>query len=137
MKIIIEGLSKLPQSAKVFLDNMKGEKLFAFYGSMGSGKTTFIKALCEELGAIDTATSPTFTLVNEYKTNKGESLFHFDFYRIKKIEEVFDFGLEEYLTSGSSCFMEWPEQIEDILPPETVKIKISVKKNGKRVLETF
>lgn len=137
MKIIIEGLSKLPQSAKVFLDNMKGEKLFAFYGSMGSGKTTFIKALCEEMGAIDTATSPTFTLVNEYKTNKGESLFHFDFYRIKKIEEVFDFGLEEYLSSGSSCFMEWPEQIEDILPPETVKIKISVKKNGKRVLETF
>jgi tRNA threonylcarbamoyladenosine biosynthesis protein TsaE len=137
MKIIIDGLARLPQSAKIFLENMKGEKLFAFYGSMGSGKTTFIKALCEAMGTIDVATSPTFTLVNEYKTNKGESLFHFDFYRIKKIEEVFDFGLEEYLSSGSFCFMEWPEQIEDILPPETVKVKLSVKKNGKRVLETF
>ena len=137
MKIIIDGLNKLPQSAKLFLENMKGEKLFAFYGSMGSGKTTIIKALCEALGAEDNATSPTFTLVNEYKTKKGDSLFHFDFYRIKKIEEVFDFGLEEYLSSGSYCFMEWPEQIEDILPTETVKIKISVKKNGKRVLETF
>jgi tRNA threonylcarbamoyladenosine biosynthesis protein TsaE len=137
MKIIIDGLAKLPQSAKIFLDNMKGEKLFAFYGSMGSGKTTFIKALCEAMGTVDVATSPTFTLVNEYKTAKGESLFHFDFYRIKKIEEVFDFGLEEYLSGGSFCFMEWPEQIEDILPPETVKIKISVKKNGKRILETF
>lgn len=137
MKIIIDGLNKLPQSAKIFLENMKNEKLFAFYGSMGSGKTTFIKALCEAMGTVDVATSPTFTLVNEYKTGTGESLFHFDFYRIKKIEEVFDFGLEEYLSSGSICFMEWPEQIEDILPPETVKVKISVKKNGKRVLETF
>ena len=137
MKIIIDGLAKLPQSAKIFLDNMKGEKLFAFYGSMGSGKTTFIKSLCEAMGTVDVATSPTFTLVNEYKTAQGESLFHFDFYRIKKIEEVFDFGLEEYLSGGSYCFMEWPEQIEDILPPETVKVKISVKKNGKRVLETF
>jgi tRNA threonylcarbamoyladenosine biosynthesis protein TsaE len=137
MKIIIDGLAKLPQSAKIFLENMKGEKLFAFYGSMGSGKTTFIKALCGTMGTVDVATSPTFTLVNEYKTEKGESLFHFDFYRIKKIEEVFDFGLEEYLASGAFCFMEWPEQIEDILPPETVKIKISVKKNGKRILETF
>jgi tRNA threonylcarbamoyladenosine biosynthesis protein TsaE len=137
MKIIIDGLSKLPQSAKIFLENMKGEKLFAFYGSMGSGKTTFINALCKAIGTVDVATSPSFTLVNEYKTNQGESLFHFDFYRIKKIEEVFDFGLEEYLSSGAICFMEWPEQIEDILPPETVKVKISVKKNGKRILETF
>jgi tRNA threonylcarbamoyladenosine biosynthesis protein TsaE len=137
MKIIIDGLAKLPQSAKIFLENMKGEKLFAFYGSMGSGKTTFIKALCEAMGTVDIATSPTFTLVNEYKTIQGESLYHFDFYRIKKIEEVFDFGLEEYLSSGAFCFMEWPEQIEDILPPETVKVKISVKKNGKRILETF
>lgn len=137
MKIIIDGLNKLPQSAKIFLENMKGEKLFAFYGSMGSGKTTFIKALCDAMGTVDVASSPSFTLINEYKTNQGESLFHFDFYRIKKIEEVFDFGLEEYLSSGAFCFMEWPELIEDILPPETVKVKISVKKNGKRILETF
>jgi len=137
MKIIIDGLPKLPQSAKIFLESMKGEKLFAFYGSMGSGKTTFIKALCEAMGTVDVATSPTFTLVNEYKTKQGEPVFHFDFYRIKKIEEVFDFGLEEYLASGAFCFMEWPEQIEDILPPETVKVKISVKKSGKRILETF
>jgi tRNA threonylcarbamoyladenosine biosynthesis protein TsaE len=137
MKIVIDGLAKLPQSAKIFLENTKGEKLFAFYGSMGSGKTTFIKALCEAMGTLDIATSPSFTLVNEYKTSKGEPMYHFDFYRIKKIEEVFDFGLEEYLSSGDYCFMEWPEQIEDILPPETVKVKLSVKKNGKRVLETF
>jgi tRNA threonylcarbamoyladenosine biosynthesis protein TsaE len=108
--------------------------LLAFYGAMGSGKTTIIKSLCEILGAVDIATSPTFTLVNEYKTSTGESLYHFDFYRIRKTEEVFDFGIEEYLYSGSYCFMEWPELVEDILPPETVKIRITVSDDEQRIL---
>ena len=96
---------------------------------MGAGKTTIIKAICEVLGAIDIVSSPTFTLVNEYRTSGGESLFHIDFYRIKKQEEVFDFGVEEYLTGDSYCFMEWPELIEEILPPETVRVRITVDEN--------
>ena len=96
---------------------------------MGAGKTTIIKAICEVLGAVDIVSSPTFTLVNEYKTSKGESIYHIDFYRIKKHEEVFDFGIEEYLYSGSYCFMEWPELVEEILPPETVNVRITVDEN--------
>jgi tRNA threonylcarbamoyladenosine biosynthesis protein TsaE len=101
---------------------------------MGAGKTTIIKAVCEYLGAIDIATSPTFTLVNEYRTASGESLFHIDFYRIKKQEEVYDFGIEEYLSGNSYCFMEWPELIEELLPPETVIVKISVDDREQRIL---
>jgi tRNA threonylcarbamoyladenosine biosynthesis protein TsaE len=102
---------------------------------MGAGKTTIIKAVCKALGAKDIVSSPTFTLVNEYKTNKGEVLYHIDFYRIRKMEEVFDFGIEEYFLSGSYCFMEWPELIEEILPPETVRIRIAVGKNEQRILK--
>ena len=102
---------------------------------MGAGKTTIIKAICEALGATDIVTSPTFTIVNEYKTLNGESIFHIDFYRIKKTEEVFDFGIEEYFNSDSYCFMEWPELIEDILPPGTVNIKIIVDDNERRILK--
>jgi tRNA threonylcarbamoyladenosine biosynthesis protein TsaE len=101
---------------------------------MGAGKTTIIKAICESLDAIDIVSSPTFTLVNEYKTSSGDSLFHIDFYRIKKQEEVYDFGLEEYLTGDSYCFMEWPELIEELLPPETVIVRISVDNNEQRTL---
>lgn len=102
---------------------------------MGSGKTTIIKAICESLGAVDIVSSPTFTLVNEYKTASGDSLYHIDFYRIKKTEEAFDFGIEEYLTGKSYCFMEWPELIDDILPEQTVKIRISVGSNEERILD--
>ncbi len=101
---------------------------------MGAGKTTIIKAICEVLGATDIITSPTFTIVNEYKTLSGESIYHIDFYRIKKTEEVFDFGIEEYLESGSYCFMEWPELVEGILPPETVYVRITVDKSEHRIL---
>jgi tRNA threonylcarbamoyladenosine biosynthesis protein TsaE len=101
---------------------------------MGAGKTTIIKAVCESLGAADIVSSPTFTLVNEYKTSLGESIFHIDFYRIKKQEEVFDFGIEEYLSGDSYCFMEWPELIEELLPPETVIVKISVDNHEQRIL---
>jgi tRNA threonylcarbamoyladenosine biosynthesis protein TsaE len=134
MKIIIKDKRHLASAAKQLLKQTGGCKIIAFYGSMGAGKTTIIKAVCEALGAIDIISSPTFTLVNEYKTSSGESLFHIDFYRIKKEEEVYDFGIEEYLSGDSYCFMEWPELIEDILPDETVKVKISVDENEQRIL---
>lgn len=134
MEIIIKDKRHLTIAARQLLKISGDRKIFAFYGAMGAGKTTFIKAICEVLGAIDIISSPTFTLVNEYKTSSGEEIFHIDFYRIKKQEEVFDFGVEEYLTGESYCFMEWPELVEDILPPETVKVKISVDKTEQRIL---
>jgi tRNA threonylcarbamoyladenosine biosynthesis protein TsaE len=134
MEILIKDKKHLPSAAKQLLNYCGEKKLFAFYGSMGAGKTTIIKAICEVLGAIDIISSPTFTLVNEYRTSGGEPLYHIDFYRIKKQEEVYDFGVEEYLTGDSYCFMEWPELIEEILPPETVIVRISVDKNEQRIL---
>lgn len=134
MEILIKDKKHLSAAARQLIDEFPDKKIFAFYGSMGAGKTTFIKALCKNLGSVDVASSPTFTLVNEYKTAAGESLFHMDFYRIRKQEEVFDFGIEEYLTGDYYCFMEWPELIEELLPPETIKVKISVDNNEQRVL---
>ena len=134
MKITIKDKRHLHSAAKELINHTQGNKILAFYGAMGSGKTTIIKAICEILGATDIVTSPTFTLVNEYKTSTGESLFHFDFYRIKKTEEVFDFGIEEYFSSDSYCFMEWPELVEEILPSGTVRIKIEVTDDEQRIL---
>lgn len=134
MKIFIKDKRHLSVAAKQLLEQSGDKKIFAFYGSMGAGKTTIIKAICESLGAVDLVSSPTFTLVNEYKTAGGESIFHIDFYRIKKQEEVYDFGIEEYLTGDSYCFMEWPELIEEILPEETVKVRISVDEQEQRIL---
>ena len=134
MEIIIKDKRHLHSAARQFLKHSGKNKIFAFYGSMGAGKTTIIKAVCELLGAIDIISSPTFTLVNEYRTSGGESLFHLDFYRIKKLEEVFDFGIEEYLTGDSYCFMEWPELVEEILPAETVRVRISVDEYEQRTL---
>jgi tRNA threonylcarbamoyladenosine biosynthesis protein TsaE len=135
MKIIIKDKRHLRSAAKQLLKYTCGAKIFALYGSMGAGKTTIIKAVCEVLGAADIVSSPTFTLVNEYMTQTGDTLYHIDFYRIKKQEEVFDFGVEEYLTGDSYCFMEWPELVEEILPPETVIIRISVDNKEQRILE--
>jgi len=135
LTIIIKNKKQLPSAARKILEYISGNKLLAFYGSLGAGKTTIIKAVCSILGAEDSVSSPTFTLVNEYKTKNNEFLYHIDFYRIRKKEEVFDFGLEEYFSSGSYCFMEWPELIGDILPPETVKIKITVDSKEQRILE--
>lgn len=132
MEIIIKDISQLKEAARKLIEYMGDKRIFAFYGSMGAGKTTLIKAICEQMGSIDVATSPTFTLVNEYNTSGGEILYHFDFFRIEKIEEVFDFGFEEYLQSGNHCFMEWPEKIEDLLPEETVMVKINVNDDGSR-----
>ena len=135
MKIIIKDKSHIHQAAAKFLKLAGQGRIFAFYGQMGAGKTTIIKAICTALGATDAVTSPTFTLVNEYKTTSGRSIYHIDFYRINKQEEVYDFGIEEYLTGDSYCFMEWPELIEDILPPETVRIRITAGESGERILE--
>jgi len=135
MKIIIEDKRHLQSAAKKILTYTKPNKILAFYGSMGAGKTTIIKVVCSMLGATDLVSSPTFTLVNEYKTLTGESLYHIDFYRIRKTDEVYDFGIEEYFASGAYCFLEWPELIEDILPPETVRIRITVGEHELRILE--
>jgi len=135
LRIVIKHKKYLPVAARRILEYTSGKKLLAFYGSMGAGKTTIIKAVCKILGAEDIVTSPTFTLVNEYRTTTGEVLYHIDFYRINKIEEALDLGIEEYFNSGSYCLMEWPELIGEILPPETVIIKITVDKKEHRVLE--
>lgn len=134
MNITIKDKKHLHSAARELLRLYGKNRIFAFYGGMGAGKTTIIKAICEELGAIDIISSPTFTLVNEYKTDSGETIYHIDFYRIKKQEEVFDFGVEEYLTGDSWCFMEWPGLVEEILPPETVKVSITVDDNEQRIL---
>jgi tRNA threonylcarbamoyladenosine biosynthesis protein TsaE len=134
MEIKIKDKKHLHSAAKELIRHFGENRIFAFYGGMGAGKTTIIKAICEELGAIDIVSSPTFTLVNEYKTAGGETIYHIDFYRIKKQEEVFDFGVEEYLTGDSWCFMEWPGLVEEILPHETVKVRITVDDNEQRIL---
>jgi tRNA threonylcarbamoyladenosine biosynthesis protein TsaE len=135
MKITIENTDQMPGAAKEFVRSTEKLNIFAFYGSMGAGKTTLIKAICNRLGSIDTVTSPSFTLINEYRTHNGDVLYHFDFFRIKTQEEVFDFGFEEYLASGRKCFIEWPEKIESLLPEETVKVYITVKPDLTRILE--
>ena len=109
--------------------------LFALYGKMGAGKTTFIKALCQELGVEDVVTSPTFAVINEYRSDiAGELIYHFDFYRIKKLEEVYDMGYEDYFYSGALCFIEWPELVEELLPGNTIKVTIEELEDGSRKL---
>ena len=134
MDIQIKSLDNIQEAAKTFLQNMGNARVFAFYGKMGVGKTTFIKALCEQLGVEDVITSPTFALVNEYTSGKGEPIYHFAFYRIKKIEEVYDMGYEDYFYSGKLCLLEWPELIEDLLPEDAVKVTITEKEDGSRIL---
>jgi len=136
MKILIKDKRYLSVAARKLLKYTAKNRLIAFYGSMGSGKTTIIKAICKELGAVNQVSSPTFTLVNEYRTTKGEVLYHIDFYRIKNRDEVFDSGMEEYLSGTSYCFIEWPDMVEGVLPAETIIVKISVTKDGHRILET-
>jgi tRNA threonylcarbamoyladenosine biosynthesis protein TsaE len=116
--------SDLLPVAEKLLATYPERRIFAFYGTMGAGKTTFIKVISSLLGAVDVIQSPSFTIINEYRTSKGESIFHFDFYRIRKQQEVFDIGYEDYIYSGSYCFIEWPELVEDLLPFDTVYVKI-------------
>ena len=133
--IRIDSLEKIQEAARQFVDSMGDNTVFAFYGKMGAGKTTFIKAVCQELGVTDNITSPTFAIVNEYRSDiAGELIYHFDFYRIKKLDEVYDMGYEDYFYSGAICFIEWPELIEDLLPGNTIKVSIEEVENGARVL---
>ena len=136
MEIRIDNIGNIRQAARQFIDDMGTGKVFAFHGKMGAGKTTFIKAVCEELGVEDVITSPTFAIVNEYTSSTtGESIFHFDFYRIKKIDEVFDMGYEDYFYGGSLCFLEWPELIEELLPEDVTKVTISEEPDGTRLVK--
>ena len=130
--IKIKGLEDYPQAAREFIGQMQGARIFAFYGKMGSGKTTLIKSICEELGVEDSINSPTFAIVNEYEDREHRTIFHFDFYRIKSLEEVYNMGYEEYVYSDAICFMEWPELIEELLPEETTKVYIEENDKGER-----
>lgn len=135
MKIVIENIAQIAAAARKFLREVGENRVIAFYGSMGAGKTTFIKALCEELGVKETVSSPTFAIINEYRGKEGRLIYHFDFYRINKLEEVYDFGYEDYFYGGNICFIEWPELVEEVLPTETLRISIFEIENGARVIE--
>ena len=150
--IRIENLEHIREAAREFINQIGDHRVFAFYGKMGAGKTTFVKAVCEELGVDDVITSPTFAIVNEYSIapHSGETaatkkaspaegglagtVYHFDFYRIKRLEEVYDMGYEDYFYSGALCFIEWPELIEDILPGDAVRVTIAEQEDGSRLV---
>ena len=139
ISIVIKDIEHIREAAHEFIENIGDHRVFAFYGKMGAGKTTFVKAICEELGVEDVITSPTFAIINEYTIdhsplNNGQSIYHFDFYRIKKLEEVYDMGYEDYFYSGALCFIEWPELIEEILPDDAVRVSIAEQEDGSRVV---
>lgn len=134
MEIRINSLDTIHEAAKNFIKGMGDGKVFAFYGKMGAGKTTFIKALCEVLGVKDVITSPTFAIINEYTDGNNNPIYHFDFYRIKKLEEVYDMGYEDYFYSGNLCLLEWPELVEDVLPENVIKVTIEEQPDGSRLL---
>ena len=134
-EIVIAGLEDLERAARAFLEALGGNTLIAFYAPMGAGKTTFTTAVCKALGVQeDAVSSPTFAIVNEYRGGLGQPIFHFDFYRIENAAEALDIGLYDYLDSGFLCLMEWPENIEGLLPEETLKVHISVQPDGSRLL---
>jgi len=133
MEITIKDIDSIREAARAFVAQMGRHRVFAFYGQMGAGKTTFIKAICEELGVQDVITSPTFAIVNEYTATT--TIFHFDFYRIKKLEEVYDMGYEDYFYSGNLCLIEWPELIEELLPEDAVRVSIEQQADGSRKVE--
>ena len=153
MTIIIKDIEHIGEAARQFIDEIGDRRVFAFYGQMGAGKTTFIKAVCEALGVEDVITSPTFAIVNEYTAASHprtpapsyprtpapsyppiSTIYHFDFYRIKKLEEVYDMGYEDYFYSGALCFIEWPELIEELLPEDAVKVSIVEQEDGSRTV---
>ena len=128
-------IGELERVADELMATFQESRIFAFYGHMGSGKTTFIRAICKTLQSDDTVTSPTFAIVNEYRTATGKSLFHFDFYRLKKLEEAYDLGYEDYFYGGDYCLIEWPEKVESLLPPSYVEVKISEDGDQTRTIE--
>ena len=134
-KIVINGLEQLGEAANQFLKEIGNNRLVAFYAPMGAGKTTFTTAVCHALGVSEDAfSSPTFAILNEYRSASGEPVFHFDFYRINKLSEALDLCLYDYLDSGYLCLMEWPENIEELLPEETLRVTITVDPGGSRIL---
>lgn len=134
MEIKIESLQQIHEAAKAFIQAMGDSTVFAMYGKMGAGKTTFTKAVCECLGVEDVINSPTFAIVNEYRSDSGELIYHFDFYRIKRLEEVYDMGYEDYFYSGALCFIEWPELVEELLPEDAVRVVIEENEDGSRTV---
>ena len=134
MEIKIENIKHLASAARKFVDEMGENRVFAFYGKMGAGKTTFIKAICEAMGVKDVVASPTFAIVNEYADAEGQPVYHFDFYRIKNLREAYDIGCEEYFYSGYPCFIEWPEMVEELLPEDVVNVRIEVSENEERTV---
>lgn len=127
----VEGLKNV---ATNLIRQFPDHRIFALYGKMGAGKTTFIQAICNSLGSGDNVTSPTFAIINEYKTTDFSSIYHFDFYRIENLEEAYDLGYEDYIYSGSYCFIEWPEMIEPLLPENIVEVKIEVQEDESRLI---
>lgn len=135
-KAEIRSLNEINNVAEKFLEAHPADRLFAFFGKMGSGKTTFIKAICEKLQVIDYVTSPTFALINVYETETEIEIYHFDFYRIKNMDEIFDLGYEEYFYSDHYCLIEWPELIEPLLPANTIRVHITEMESGSRLVES-
>ena len=135
MRIEIKNQDSIKEAAQQFIREMGDSRVFAFYGKMGAGKTTFIKAICEELGVEDVITSPTFAIVNEYEA-PDTTIYHFDFYRIKKLEEVYDMGYDDYFYGGGLCFIEWPELIEELLPEDALRITITEQSDGTRLVHS-
>ena len=125
-EIVVDSLDGLKKVAESVIESLDSRNVVAFCGTMGAGKTTLISAIMEHLGSADNVTSPTFALVNQYSTDAGDAVYHFDFYRINRIEEVFDMGYEEYFYSGDLCLIEWPELIEDLLPEDAMVVRIDV-----------
>ena len=136
MEIKINNIADIRAAARQFVSQMPAGNVFAFYGEMGAGKTTFIKALCQELGVVEEVTSPTFAIVNEYEATATTPpvIYHFDFYRIKKVEEAYDIGFDDYIDSGALCFIEWPEMIEELLPEDATRVDIMVADDGSRTV---
>lgn len=134
MTIKIDSLENIQDAAHQFIESMGDNTVYAFYGKMGAGKTTFVKAVCECLGVTDVINSPTFSIINEYRSETGELIYHFDFYRINKLEEVYDFGYEDYFYSGALCFIEWPELVEELLPTDCIKVHIDEQEDGSRLV---
>ena len=136
MRIEINGINDLERAATEFIEKTGAGKVYAFYGAMGAGKTTLISEIVRQLGSGEEANSPTFSIVNVYDTENWGRIFHLDCYRLEDDEEAFDMGIEDYLNSGNTCFIEWPEKVEGFLPPETVVVTITANEDGQRIVET-
>lgn len=134
LTVSINHISQLPDIAEKLLVYANGQKFFIFEGDMAAGKTTFIKSFCEDLGVEDVVSSPTFSIVNEYDSENGP-VYHFDFYRLKNLQEAYDIGYEEYFYSGNYCLIEWPQKVEELLPETYIKVQITVTGNEQRLFE--